>query len=97
MLVGNGFDSATPGEMPNGMKCWHSASFSPLWKGRASFQVSARANPDGMGIDLFYYQGRVSANKALVEAIIACVRRDAPSATVKLKAETELFPSWLKE
>jgi hypothetical protein len=50
-----------------------------------------------MNIDVFYYRGGISANKALVDAILACVQSNAPSATIKIKAKTEFGPSFMGE
>lgn len=92
MLVTNGFSASTHEQTPWGTAWGNADSFSSLWKGRADFQVGESTNSTGMEIDVFYYRGGASANKALVDAIIACLRRDAPSAVVKVKSRTTLGP-----
>ncbi|MGC9944643.1 MAG: hypothetical protein ABSE48_22705 [Verrucomicrobiota bacterium] len=96
MLVGDGFTAASASEVPWGM-AWSNDSFSPLWTGRAYFQVGAAMNPTGMDIDVCYYRGAVSANNALVDAIVACVQHDAPSSKVKIEAKAGYSPSYFKE
>ena len=76
---------------------WSNSSLSPLWEGRADFQVGASTNSAGMDIDIFYYRGGRIANKAVVDAIVACVQSNAPSAQVKIKANTEVAPSFMSE
>ena len=51
----------------------------------------------GMNIDVLYYKGGVSANKALVDAIVTCVQRDTPTTAFKIKAKTEFLPAFLGE
>ena len=96
MLVRDGFHASSDSSTPWG-KAWSNYSSSPLSKGRAEFQVGASTNSTALDIDVYYYRGAGRANKALVNAIVACVQRDAPRATVKIKTTTEIFPSWLKE
>ena len=96
MLVSDGFTAANLSEVPSG-PCWSNSSFSPLWKGRADFQIGEYTNTNGMDVDVFYYEGGVSANKALVKAIVGCVQSNAPSVTVKIKVKREVAPSWLGE
>jgi hypothetical protein len=93
MLVSDGF---TGSQVPWGM-AWSNYALSPLWKGRAEFQVGASTNSAGMNIDIYYYRGGRIANKAVVDAIVACVRRNAPCAQVKIKASTEFAPSFMRE
>jgi hypothetical protein len=50
-----------------------------------------------MEIDVLYYTGGRRANKALVDAIIACVLRNAPRAKVEIEARTEFAPSRFAE
>ena len=96
MLVSDGFKTGPASATPWG-KAWDISSFSPLWKGRSEFSVGAYTNSTGMNIDVFYYRGGISANKALVDAILACVQSNAPSATIKIKAKTEFGPSFMGE
>jgi hypothetical protein len=96
LLVSNGFTASSVSETPWGT-AWENSSFSPLWKGRANFQVAASTNSPGMDIDVLYYRGGASANKALVDAILACVQSNAPSATVKIKAKREFVPAFFGE
>src|SRR6185295_8754245 len=93
VLVSAGFTATTASQTPWGT-AWSNDELSPLWNGRAGFQVGWQTNSYGMEIDVLYYEGRASANKALVKAIVACVQTNAPSATVKIKAKTEYAPFW---
>lgn len=93
MFVSAGFKTSSPSETPWGT-AWSNDSFSPLWNGRAYFQVAWQTNSNGMDIDVLHYEGPANANKALVKAIVACVKSNAPSAAVKIKAKTEYFPFW---
>src|SRR5260370_3716159 len=97
MLVSDGFTAPSPSEVPWAMGCWANSSFSPLWEGRAYFQVSSRTNSSGLDIDVFYYQGRKSANKALVEAIVGCVQSNAPNAKIKIKTSKQFPPAFMGE
>ncbi|HEY2081459.1 MAG TPA: hypothetical protein VGI88_01650 [Verrucomicrobiae bacterium] len=96
LLVSNGFKASSPSEVPWGM-AWSNWTLSPLWKGRADFEVGASTNSAGTEIDILYYRGERNANKAVVDAIVACVQSNAPSAQVKIKASTELAPSFMGE
>ena len=96
LLVSNGFTASSPSETPWGM-AWSNWTLSPLWKGRADFQVGASTNSAGMDIDIFYYRGGRIANKAVVDAIVACVQSNAPNAMVKIKASTTIGPSFMGE
>jgi hypothetical protein len=96
ILVSNGFTASSASATPWGT-AWENSSFSPLWKGRADFQVAASTNSTGIDIDVLYYRGGDSANKALVDAILACVQSNAPSSTIKIKAKTGLFPTFFGE
>jgi hypothetical protein len=93
MLVNNGFKASSASMTPWGT-AWENDSFSPLWTGRARFQVAWQTNSYGMDIGVDYYEGRTSANKALVEAVVACVQSNAPNAKVKLDVKTEYAPFW---
>jgi hypothetical protein len=94
MLVNNGFKASTAEETAWGTAWSNGESFSPLWNGRADFQIGWETNSGGMNIDVSYYEGRASANKALVRAIVACVQSNAPNAKVKLDVKTEYAPFW---
>jgi hypothetical protein len=96
LLVNNGFTISNPSQTPWGI-AWSNETTSPLWKGNADFQVGASTNSAGMEIDIFYYRGGRLANKALVDAIMACVQSNAPSAQVNTKASTEFAPSFMGE
>jgi hypothetical protein len=96
-FVSNGFTAGNPSETPWAMGCWDNWSFSPLWKGRADFSVAASTNSDGMDIDILYYEGQISANKVLVEAIAGCVHSNAPNAVVSFKVKTEHDLALFKE
>lgn len=96
MLVNDGFTATTPSETPWGI-AWANSTLSPLWEGRADFQVAASTNSAGMDIDIYYYRGGRIANKAVVDTIAACVQSNAPSAQVKIKASTEFVPAFFGE
>jgi hypothetical protein len=94
MLVNNGFEASTASETAWGTAWSNAKSLSPLWNGRADFQISWITNSYGMDIDVLYYKGGARANKSLVEAIVACVQSNAPSAKVKVDVKTEYAPFW---
>jgi hypothetical protein len=96
MLVGDGFRASSASETPWG-RSWENHSFSMLWKGKAELQVGAYTNSTGMSIDVFYHRGGGNADKAVIDAIIACVKSNAPSATVDVKVKTEYAPSSMGE
>lgn len=96
MLVGDGFRGSGASETPWG-RAWENHSFSPLWEGRAELQVGAYTNSTGMNIDVFCHQGPVIASKALIDAIVACVKSNAPSAKLVVKVKKEYAPSSMGE
>jgi hypothetical protein len=96
LLVGDGFRASSASETRWG-RSWENHSFSSLWKGQAELQVGAYTNSTGMNIDVFYYRGEVNANRALIDAIVACVKSDAPSAKVDVRVKKEYAPSSLSE
>jgi len=94
MLVNNGFEASTASETAWGTAWSNAKSFSPLWNGRADFQIAWVTNSYGMHIDVLHYGSGTSASKALVKAIVACVQSNAPNAKVKLDVKTEYAPFW---
>ena len=50
-----------------------------------------------MDIDILYYRGGRIANKAVVDAIVACVQSNAPNAKVEIKTSTDIGPSFMGE
>jgi hypothetical protein len=92
LLMNDGFTAARPSESPEAME-W----FSPLRNGNADVSVSVYTNSYGMDVVVESYRGRVSANKALAEAIAACVKSNAPDARVHVTVKTDYFPLWPKE
>jgi hypothetical protein len=92
LLTSDGYTAARPSEFPEALG-W----FSPLRNGNADVSVSVYTNSYGMDIVVESYRGRVGANKALAEAIAACVKSNAPSALVNIQVTKDVFPLWPKE
>ncbi len=90
-LVSKGL-SRSSHEDPYAMGEW----FAPLRKGSADFSVSAHTNRFGMDIYInnFHHSMSASANKALMEEIVQCVKSNAPSALVNMQVTRDVFPAW---
>jgi len=93
LLVSRGFTKERQETYPNVVGFW----YAPLRKGSADFTVTAvtSSNSHGMFIQVDKYGlGRGRASKPLTEAIVACVKSNAPNARVQVQFKTDYFLLW---